>query len=270
MKWTSYTCVPMCALAGLTLFAQDGSKLQSFRQEFAFPSTGVVPPELTEAVESGNIQIRQQIRYDGPGNHLDVLTFPVMTGAPALTPNEALPCTPLEEFRVDLTSVSVSGNLISFSGTVAPGAKSFLSSVTDGDKYELSSAFALDGAGNAAIFRDISIVAEDARKVSTAAGMVVVSSTVPQPPVIVATTDFITTQPETQIDASGSMDPDSSLPLEFYWRSTQGAAAIRGCRTANPTVQFASGPGGYQFLVSVTDAAGASKEATVTITYYGR
>jgi hypothetical protein len=89
------------------------------------------------------------------------------------------------------------------------------------------------------------------------------------PAVSLASTPDSVFQPEIQLDASKTSDPDGDA-LTYSWRASRGTVSIAGANTSTPRVQFHSGPGRYDIVLTVTDARGAVSESTVTVGYYGR
>ena len=73
-----------------------------------------------------------------------------------------------------------------------------------------------------------------------------------------------------QLDGSRSTSADGK-PLTYLWTIPPGSpsAVILGAATANPTVQFGQGRGGYTFQLTVTDSAGKSSSDLVTLDYQG-
>lgn len=74
---------------------------------------------------------------------------------------------------------------------------------------------------------------------------------------------------EVLLDGSDSADPMRGT-LSFQWRAVGRPAAIYGTNQSKATAQFGSGPGEYVFELKVTNAAGDSDVATVTVNYTGR
>ena len=85
--------------------------------------------------------------------------------------------------------------------------------------------------------------------------------------VTIQTPATTTTQRQVQLTAIAS-DPSGSA-LTFQWSSDRSAAQIHG-GTAIVDFQLAEGPGPYVITVKVTNAAGLSATASITINFVGR
>jgi len=85
--------------------------------------------------------------------------------------------------------------------------------------------------------------------------------------------------PEKISTASATLTLDGSLStsangqaVSYQWSlgpASLGAAIINGT-SAQPTVQFTSGPGTYVFVLTIYDSTGATSTDTVTVTYSGK
>ena len=91
-----------------------------------------------------------------------------------------------------------------------------------------------------------------------------------QPPVAVISpqTQTVISQ-EIQLDGSKSFDPDGE-EVTCSWKLTGKPAALMNATTATPIVQFGSGPGDYNFDLTVMDPHGATDTTTTTVSYQGR
>jgi len=86
------------------------------------------------------------------------------------------------------------------------------------------------------------------------------------PPVADAGKGFETLVRQVRLDGTGSKDPDGG-PLTYSWRVLQGRAAILDPSSPTPTVQLAGMFGDYVFELTVTNKAGLSSTATVTVKF---
>lgn len=84
------------------------------------------------------------------------------------------------------------------------------------------------------------------------------------PPIADAGKNFETLVRQIRLDGTGSKDPDGG-PLTYSWRLVQGAAAILDPTSPTPRVQLAGPSGDYVFELTVTNQAGLSSKATVTV-----
>lgn len=84
------------------------------------------------------------------------------------------------------------------------------------------------------------------------------------PPVADAGRDFETLVRQVQLNGTGSRDPDGG-PLTYSWRVLQGRAAILNPTSPTPTVQLDGMFGDYIFELTVTNKAGLSSTARVTV-----
>jgi hypothetical protein len=74
---------------------------------------------------------------------------------------------------------------------------------------------------------------------------------------------------EISFDATASLDPDGD-GLDYKWHVLGGTLSLRGCETPTPVFQFNSGPGKYEFRLTLTDARGATTITTYSVQYTGR
>jgi len=88
------------------------------------------------------------------------------------------------------------------------------------------------------------------------------------PTVTIKTAETTTTQKQVQLTAVAS-DPNG-LELKYQWRVVSGSAAKIHGTTPVVDFQLAQGAGAYVFEVTVTNTAGLSATATITINYIGR
>ncbi len=84
------------------------------------------------------------------------------------------------------------------------------------------------------------------------------------PPIADAGKNFETLVRQIKLDGTGSKDPDGG-PLTYSWKVLQGRAAILDPTSPTPTVQLAGMFGEYIFELTVTNQAGLSSKATVTV-----
>jgi plastocyanin len=89
----------------------------------------------------------------------------------------------------------------------------------------------------------------------------------PKPPVAnVGPTSLQTNALSILLDARGSTDPNG-LPLTFSWVSVNPTATLINPTSATPIAVFGVDRGDYMFTVTVTNSAGLSSSASVTVTY---
>jgi len=84
------------------------------------------------------------------------------------------------------------------------------------------------------------------------------------PPVADAGKNFETFVRHIRLDGSASKDPEGR-PLTYSWRVIQGAAALLDASSPTPIVQLLGLAGDYIFELKVTNNAGLSSTATVTV-----
>ncbi len=262
----------LATLGAALAVAQGPEQLQNFRLEYRLEfdeqSSAVLGTELGPAVFAGSREIRQQVVLDAPAKRLTVRTFSVPGGAPAVTPLADAQAAEIENYRVDVKRTAIGARDFLFEGTVAPDPQVFLAPVIEGDTWRMRAAWY----GPAApVFNQILIdFPSRSAYIPGAAGLFEYSAQPNRAPVaVIAEAPSSVFQPEVRLDASQSSDPDGE-PISLSWRSTRGSVSISGAGTATPRVQFKSGPGRYDIVLTVTDARGASSEASVSVSYYGR
>ncbi len=89
----------------------------------------------------------------------------------------------------------------------------------------------------------------------------------PKPPVAnVGPANIQTNAANVPLDARGSTDPNG-LPLTFSWVSANPTATLLNPTSATPIAMLGDNRGDYVFTVTVTNSAGLSSSASVTVTY---
>ena len=88
------------------------------------------------------------------------------------------------------------------------------------------------------------------------------------PTVTIQTKETTVTQNQVQLTAVAS-DPNG-LELKYQWRVVTGSAAKIHGTTPVADFQLAQGAGAYVFEVTVTNSAGLSATASITINFIGR
>lgn len=257
--------------AALTL-AQSPEELQAFRLEYRlnFDQQGapVLGAELAEAVLAGSREVRQQVLLDAPAKRLTVRTFTVVGGAPATTPLRELQTTEIENYRVDVRRIAVGERSFTFEGIVASGPRVFLAPVIAGDTWSMRTSWYSPAAP---VFYEVLLgFALQTAYIAGADGAFEFSRVPNRSPVpVIAPAPQTLFQPDLRLDASASSDPDGET-LDYRWTVVRGSVSFTGADTATPRIQFHSGPGQYELLVTVTDSRGASAQASVSTGYYGR
>jgi hypothetical protein len=274
-------------LATLPSFAAAGvENLVTYKAEFPLAHTAL-PLLLSDAMEDavyvGDIEIRQQIQYDAPARQLIVWTF-------AASPTWSRPASlvdvqnnQIDQFRVDVTEIRFSESswrTIEFNGTVATplttalmvagGNGTSLMGAVPGLPVRLVSSY-LPGSVAQFLGNTTLMVTGGAWITAPeAVGRVTIETTPNRAPVA----SVIGPEPETSnfeigFDASASKDPDGD-ELDYKWHVLGGTVALRGCETPTPVFQFNSGPGTYDFRLTLTDARGATAITTHRVEYRGR
>jgi len=222
--------------------------------------------DLAGAVASGSSEVRQQIRLDAAHSRLNVATFAVNAGVPAVTALADVPCNPLEQFTVNVTSIDASSGVLRLAGVIGTGSVSGDSAISDGAPYSLKLNYSADNS----TFTNATIMSDTTQLEYTpvAKGTIRVGTTAKAAPVVTVTGDFSTTDRQIQLDASQSVDPDGET-LDYNWRMISGSASLQGCHTATPIIQFAGGGRLYQIGLTVTDVSGASADSIVSVSYSG-
>jgi hypothetical protein len=93
-----------------------------------------------------------------------------------------------------------------------------------------------------------------------------VGSTAPR--AVAGPKELTTFQNQIELDATRSASPSGGA-LTYKWEMAPGSptASISKADTANPIVQFPTGPTAYVFALTVTDAAGRTAKDTVTVNF---
>ena len=88
----------------------------------------------------------------------------------------------------------------------------------------------------------------------------------PRPPVANAGPNVQTNAPQVPLSALGSTDPNG-LPLTYSWVSVNPTASLTNPTSPTPIALLGINRGDYVFTVTVTNSAGLSSSASVTVTY---
>ena len=270
--------VILAAAAALSLPAQittAAKTLEVFKVEYALtfdqnmlPS---LPLDLGDAIADGSVEIRQQVQLDSPGKRLFVRTFTVPAGSASITELADAQQTLLEKYSIDITGIRSGARDFTFTGTIGKNPVIVVSpAVQEGMLVTLTASWY----GSVMPVSVIDVLLTSGNMVvlyrPIGRGVFEYSGTPNRAPVIgIAPVPQTLFQPELRLDASATTDPDND-PLNYAWTSIARGASISNANTPTPRIQFDAGSGVYTFLLTVTDARGATSEATVSVSYYGR
>ena len=243
----------------------------------------LLPDSMEEAVYAGDIEIRQQIRYDAPARQLIVWTF-------AASPFWSRPASlvdvqnnQIDQFRVDVIEIRFtesSWRTIEFTGTVATplttalmvagGMSTSILGAAPGLPVRLVSSYLPTGFDPFLSNNRLTVGGGAQIAAPEAIGRVKIETTPNRPPAAsVVGPGTETSSFEIAFDANASSDPDRD-ELDYKWHVLGGTVALRGCETPTPVFQFNSGPGTYDFRLTLTDGRGATTVTTYRVEYRGR
>jgi hypothetical protein len=230
-----------------------------------------LPSGLGDAVADGSVEIRQQVQLDSPGKRLFVRTFTVPIGSAPITPLADAQQTLFHNCTIDLTGIRSGARDFTFTGTIGKNPVIVVSpAVQEGMPVSLSTSWY--GSVMPVSFIDVTLTSGDmvVHYRPVARGTFKYSGTPNHAPVIsIAPVSQMLFQPELRLDASATTDLDND-PLDYTWTSVNRGASISNANTPTPRIQFDAGSGTYTFLLTVTDARGATSESTLSVSYYGR
>jgi hypothetical protein len=243
----------------------------------------VLSDALEEALEWGDIEIRQQVRYDAPERQLIVWTFVASPSWPRPASLVDVQNNQLDQFRIDVTRIGftdASWRTIKFEGAlatlstvalmVAGGYQTSMAGAAPGAPVRFRASY-LPESREARLTNTTLLVSGGARIfVPEAIGSVVLEKAANRPPVpVVIGPPDETSNPEIAFDATTSSDPDGD-EIDFKWHVLGGSVSLRGCETPTPVFQFHQGSGIYDFRLTLTDARGATAIRTYRVRYSGR
>lgn len=242
-------------------------------------TTPDLPAAVMAAVQSGALEVREQINYTQSQNTASVTIFTAAPGSPSPTPTATLAGSMVLSvvvIAVDkvystlkpapglLLTGKVIGNAPPTPFGNASGAEAAISVGYTGDTPPAIVNLTMTLAGLATLGS------------GTAAGTIAFPAVTPPPGtnsgpqiVISPASGTVVAQNTVLLDASKTTDPNG-LALTFAWASLNLAASISGANTATPTVELRQGAGDYIFGLTVTNSAGQVATAQVKISYYGR
>jgi len=236
----------------------------------------VIPAAFAVAVNSGALEIREQMNYNG--TMLAVAMFIATPGSVSptvlgtLMPQNLLSVTQIAVDKVYVTAGPAATML--FTGkTVSNQPVSVYGDLT-GSLASLSFGYSGD---KTAQFTNIVSVAAGMVASYSATGVGNINFPPPvTPPSGTGTGPQIVITPAYQmasikfltLDASATTDAQG-LPMTFVWRAVNKSVAIANPNNAVVSIQLSEGAGDYVFEVTVTDTAGVIAKATTTISYVG-
>jgi len=243
-------------------------------------ATPNIPASLLSALTSGTAELRQQLTYTAATQTLTVTGISVASGSPLPTPSGATGVTSLWTYTVNVERVDLSakpGNAVLFLGSAASGSTNTpfgdisgalvsisagYTTPTDASSPTAFSGIAANLAGSATLF------SKQGTGTLTLGG----SPTTGVPVAVAGPKNFISGDPQFQLDGTHSTDPNGGT-LTYHWvfMPVFGTTAnLVGADTATPMVtvpSYSDAEGDYTFQLTVTNAAGLSATDSVTITY---
>ena len=241
-----------------------------------------IPVNVVAAIASGALEIREQTNYNSQASTLTSSDFVVAAGSPTPTSLGTLPQSSyLAIVVVSIDKIYVTGSAVQFVGSVSQ------STTTPYGNYQ----------GSPATF-SFGYTKDTPPKINTVletvAGVIGLYSpaatgtvSITQPPsgggggpgtgvTIVVSGPGASSTPnafesqvnQVNLDASKSTSSNPGA-LTYSWALAPGfpSASITGGNTATPFIQLSSGRNTYQFILTVTDATGASATANITVKY---
>lgn len=243
-------------------------------------TTPSIPATLISSLTSGTMELRQQLNYNAAAQTLKVTGISEAAGLPLPTPADAAGVTTLWTYTVNVDRVDVTakpGNAVVFLGSVASGSSSTPFGDISGALVSVSAGYlAPTDTSSSTTFMGIStVIAGSASLFSKQGSGTVVLSGSPTSGVPVAVAgpkNFISGNPQFQLDGTHSTDPSGGT-LTYHWTFLPvfgTTANLVGADTATPIVtvpSYSDAEGDYTFQLAISNSAGLSATDTVTVTY---
>jgi hypothetical protein len=263
----------LSAFVGEGLVAQ-GSFLPSL--------TSNLPANVLASITAGTLQIHEQTNYNPLFSELTSTFFLMPAGSTLPTILSSIPVGNILAI-VSLTAdrIYVTNGAVQFAGTItkssALGSTTYLglpasfsfgyTSDTPPKIYDVIDSFASVGVVYIASATGTVAVTQPNGGGGGSGGLPGIKIAVSGPGAAIAPYTFQAVVNQITLDASQSTS--SNPPLTFLWTvaPSYAGAAISGGTTATPLFTLTSGHLVYQFILTVTDAAGATATATITVIY---
>ena len=286
MKCVGIILLLVLAMSCMAVASAGPQELITFKAEYLVMPEDLtirLPDTIEESVLSGNQEIRQQIQYDAPSRQLIVWTFLASPSWPRPAALIDVQNNQLDQFRVDVFDIVVTGGswtTLDFHGVVATplttalmvagGYGTALMGAVPGLPVRLVSSFVTGGTNHLLSNTVLTVTGGTWIATAVAAGYGRIESSPNRAPVA----SVVGPPPETSafeisFDATASLDADGD-ELDYKWHVLGGTLSLRGCETPTPVFQFNSGPGTYDFRLTLTDARGATAISTYRVQYTGR
>jgi hypothetical protein len=245
-----------------------------------------IPASVLAALAGGALEVREVMAYNPQANALTSTVFAVPTGSPIPTPaavlanlgNTILEVSTTTPDKIYVTvkpfmsvmfvgSVTQSTNTPygNYQGAVANASVGFTSDTPPKVNTVVESI-----AGALVVYSPDATVKEFTVTLPSSGGGG--GGTSANPTVVIAGgTNQTTLSKVITLDASGSTDPNN-LALSYQWTVTGNqSVSLQHANSAIANAELGTnGPATYTFMVTVTDTAGKSASATVTVNYVGR
>jgi hypothetical protein len=243
--------------------------------------TPTIPPNILQAITSGAIEVRERAVLNTTNNTIMVQAFTVQPGSPSpTTPSTIASSSVLYNYRISVQDMYFSCKPVPSGvivGTIQNNSPLTPFGDLVGSLAVITFGYTTD---NPPKLNNVNIIVPGVAGLYTASavgtlqfpsGPVTPPGTNQTGPVVVITggNTQVTSQRQIVLDASQSMDPNH-LQLMYEWTQVNKnvQAAINNGNTAMPLITFTQ-TGDYTFEVTVTNSAGQSSTAQVTISYTG-
>ncbi len=284
VSWSRYFCAFTLAAAALVAQTSTSPVLTVAGLSAEAPVAtdqilgGGLPPlpdDLLNSIQSGSLELRQQVLFDTTKSTLRVTLLLVPAGTALPTPDGQPGATPFFALTANTTQVSATMNQLSITGTITSQQYSSLFGELTGELVTVTAGYSTSSDGTA-VFSGLSATLPGAGVFYSQAGggrVRITGQTGASLPLAVAGPKGQSfTVPQFSLSGSRSSDPQGGM-LTYKWAliaQPGQSVTLTNDSTATPTITITDGPfayGTYTFQLTVTNSAGLSSIDTVSVDY---
>jgi len=286
--------VPALAVVIISTAPAAAQSLQSFNIERTIALNNILttispqlPADVLAALAGGALEVRETLAYNPQTNTLTSTIFAVPTGSPIPTPPAVL--ANLGTAVIQVTTMKVDTTYVT--ATPIPSV-TFVGSITQSSTGPYGNFKGATSAVSVGFTTDtppkvnnvIESISGAILAYSPTASVNSLNVTLPgggggggggggssNPNIVIVPINNPVLIKDIILDASATTDP-GGLPMTFTWTAppTPSVAIIHGNSAVAEAQLGTNGPATYNFTLTVTDSAGNTSTATVTVIYAGR